>query len=64
MGIVVGFAVGVVFTEWIFEFNESWPDALPVVLAVLGGLAGAQLGRHVSARRVDSPPRRGTTSPN
>ena len=51
-GIVVGFAVGILFTEVIFSNNASWPDVVPFALAVLGALAGAQLGRWVAARRV------------
>jgi hypothetical protein len=57
LGILVGFTIGVIFTEWIFQSGESWLDAVPVVLAVLGGLIGAQLGRSFAVRRVDTAPR-------
>ena len=56
VGIVLGFTIGVIFTEWIFVNNESWPDAVPVVLAVLGGLTGAALGRRATARRAGAVP--------
>jgi hypothetical protein len=52
VGIVLGFTIGVILTEWIFVNDQSWPDAVPVVLAVLGGLTGSALGRRASARRA------------
>jgi hypothetical protein len=57
VGILVGFTIGVIFTEWIFPTkSESWSDAVPVVLAVLGGLTGAALGRRATARRTGAAP--------
>jgi hypothetical protein len=56
LGILVGFGVGVIFTEWVFVNNQSWPDVVPIALAALGGLAGAQLGRRFAARRVNASP--------
>jgi hypothetical protein len=57
VGILVGFTIGVIFTEWIFPTKgESWPDAVPVVLAALGGLVGAALGRRATARRAGAAP--------
>jgi len=56
LGILVGFGVGVIFTEWVFVNNQSWPDVVPIALAALGGLAGAQLGRRFGARRVNASP--------
>ncbi|HXZ56635.1 MAG TPA: hypothetical protein VEG40_03530 [Gaiellaceae bacterium] len=53
VGIVIGFAIGAFFTEVVFANNASWPDVIPFALAVLGGLAGHQLGRQLSARRAD-----------
>ena len=54
VGVLVGFAVGVIFTEWVFANNASWPDIVPFALAVLGGLAGHQLGRRFQLRRADA----------
>ena len=49
VGVVVGFAVGVLFTEVIFANDQSWPDVVPFALAVLGALVGASLGRRFAA---------------
>jgi hypothetical protein len=51
IGVLLGFAVGILFTEVIFSNNASWPDVVPFGLAVLGALAGSQLGRQFAARR-------------
>jgi hypothetical protein len=56
LGILNGFRVGVIFTEWLFQSGESWFDAVPVVLAVLGGLTGGALGRRATARRAGAAP--------
>jgi membrane protein YqaA with SNARE-associated domain len=53
LGAIVGLVVGLVFTEWIFANNQSWPDVVPFALAVLGGLAGWQLGRRFTEQRAD-----------
>jgi uncharacterized membrane protein YccC len=50
LGVIAGFAVGVLFTEVIFSNNESWPDVVPVALAVIGALAGAAGGRRFGRR--------------
>lgn len=50
VGVVVGFAVGVLFTEVIFANDQSWPDVVPFALAVLGWLVGTSL----AARSVPS----------
>jgi ABC-type antimicrobial peptide transport system permease subunit len=50
LGVVVGFAVGILFTEVIFSNNQSWPDVVPVALAVIGALVGASAARHLSRR--------------
>jgi uncharacterized membrane protein YfcA len=52
LGVLVGFAVGILFTEVIFANNKSWPDVVPFALAILGGLLGSSLGRRLAARRV------------
>ncbi len=54
VGVVVGFAVGVLFTEVIFANDQSWPDVVPFALAVLGGLLGSSLGRRYSTRAAPS----------
>ena len=43
VGAIVGFAIGILFVEVIFANNQSWPDVVPFVLAVIGALAGSQL---------------------
>ena len=52
VGAVVGLVVGVLFTEVIFVNSRSWPDAIPIVLAVLGWLAARALVRR---RRTAAP---------
>jgi uncharacterized membrane protein YfcA len=54
VGVVVGFAVGVLFTEVIFANNQSWPDVVPFALAVLGAFVGSSLGRRYAARAAPS----------
>jgi hypothetical protein len=49
---ILGFAVGVVFTEVIFPNNQDWPTVIPVALAVLGWLAGSS----VAAQRRRAKP--------
>jgi hypothetical protein len=53
LGIVIGFAIGILFTEVIFANNASWPDVIPFALAILGALAGSQFGRQLTARRAN-----------
>lgn len=45
VGAIVGFAVGVLFTEVIFANDQSWPDVVPFALAVLGIVVGSAVGR-------------------
>jgi uncharacterized membrane protein YfcA len=52
LGVLVGFTIGILFTEVIFANNKSWPDVVPFALAILGGLFGSSLGRRLAARRV------------
>ena len=50
VGAIVGFAVGILFTEVIFANDKSWPDVIPFALAVLGILVGAQLAGRFADR--------------
>jgi uncharacterized membrane protein YfcA len=54
LGVLAGFAVGIVFTEVIFANDKSWPDVVPFALAILGGLVGSSLGRRLATRRAPS----------
>ena len=56
LGLVVGFVVGILFTEVILANNQSWPDVVPFVLALVGAIAGSQLGRRVAGRHVNAAP--------
>jgi hypothetical protein len=47
VGAIAGFAIGILFVEVIFANNQSWPDVVPFVLAILGGLAGRQAVRKI-----------------
>ena len=50
MGAIVGFAIGILFVEVIFANNQSWPDIVPFVLAVVGAIAGSQAVRRIRDR--------------
>ena len=50
VGAILGAVVGVLFVEVIFANNQSWPDLVPVALAVVGAFAGTQLGRRFGQR--------------
>jgi TRAP-type C4-dicarboxylate transport system permease small subunit len=52
VGAIVGFALGVVFTEVLFANSASWPDVVPFGLAVFGWLVGSALVRR---RRGHAP---------
>jgi ABC-type antimicrobial peptide transport system permease subunit len=53
LGAVVGFAIGILFTEVLFPAKvESWPDLVPVVLFVLGWLAGSGVVRRMRERHT------------
>jgi hypothetical protein len=43
VGLLVGFALGIVLVEVVFSNNKSWPDVVPFVFAVLGWLAASAL---------------------
>jgi len=50
VGAVAGFAAGILFVEVIFANNQSWPDVVPFVLAILGALAGSRGIRWIRSR--------------
>jgi hypothetical protein len=52
VGALVGAAIGVVFTEIVFVNSQSWPDVVPVVLAVVGWLVARALLRRRRERHV------------
>jgi TRAP-type C4-dicarboxylate transport system permease small subunit len=56
LGVLVGFSVGIVFSEIIFANSASWTDVVPVALAALGALAGASLGRRFGGHRTKTHP--------
>ena len=43
--------MGVLLVEVAFANGQSWPDVVPVALAVLGWLTGTTLVRHARDRR-------------
>lgn len=45
VGAIVGFAIGILFTEVLFANDASWPDVVPFALGVLGWLVGSALVR-------------------
>jgi hypothetical protein len=51
LGAVLGFTIGILFTEVIFANDQSWPDAVPFALAVAGIIVGSAVGRHFASRR-------------
>jgi hypothetical protein len=53
VGALVGFAVGIVFTEIIFANNADWPTVVPFVLAVVGWTAGRDLVRRRQSRKPE-----------
>jgi xanthosine utilization system XapX-like protein len=53
LGAIVGFAIGILFVEVIFPNNQSWPDVVPFVLAIVGALAGSQVVRWIRSRPRD-----------
>jgi positive regulator of sigma E activity len=53
VGALVGFAIGVVFTEIIFANNADWPIAVPFALAVSGWLAARELVRRRHDRNAE-----------
>jgi hypothetical protein len=53
LGAILGFAIGILFVEVIFANNQSWPDVVPFVLAIVGALAGSQVVRWIRSRPRD-----------
>ena len=50
VGAIAGFVVGILFVEVIFANNQSWPDVVPFVLAIVGAVAGSQAVRGIRSR--------------
>lgn len=50
VGVIAGFAIGILFVEVIFANNQSWPDVVPFVLAILGALTGSRAVRWFRSR--------------
>jgi positive regulator of sigma E activity len=55
VGVIVGFAVGVVLTEIVFPNNQDWPIVVPFALAVAGWLSARAWLRRLRASRDDLP---------
>jgi hypothetical protein len=55
VGVIAGFAVGVVLTEIVFPNNQDWPIIVPFALAVAGWLSARAWLRRVRASRNDAP---------
>lgn len=53
VGALVGFTVGILFTEVIFANNADWPNVVPFVLAVVGWLAARELLRRRRSRKPE-----------
>ena len=53
VGALVGFTVGVMFTEVLFANNADWPNVVPFVLAVVGWLAARELVRRRRSRKSE-----------
>ena len=51
LGAVLGFTIGVFFTEVVFANDQSRPDAVPFALAV-AGIVGSVLGRRFADRNA------------
>ena len=49
---VLGFTIGVFFTEVVFASDQSWPDAVPFALAVAVIIVGTVLGRRFADRNA------------
>ena len=57
VGAIVGFAIGALFTEVLFANDASWPDVVPVGLAVFGWLVGSTLVRRRREHAAVARPR-------
>jgi hypothetical protein len=58
LGALLGAIIGVLLVEVVFANNQSWPDVVPVALAVLGWLAGTTLVQRTRQHRGASLIRR------
>lgn len=50
VGAIAGFAIGILLVEVIFANNQSWPDVVQFVLAVIGAAVGSQAVTRIRAR--------------
>ena len=53
LGALLGFIVGILFTEMIFANNANCPDVIPFVLAVTGWLTARELMRQRRSRKQE-----------
>jgi len=52
VGALVGFAIGIVFSEVVFANDSSWTDVIPFAVAVLGWLVGSSSVRRLRERHA------------
>ena len=55
LGGIIGATVGILLVEVVFANNQSWPDVVPVALAVAGWLTGTALVRRGRGQHGASP---------
>ena len=48
VGAILGFAVGILFSEVIFANDRDWTNVIPFVLAVVGIMAGSALAHRLA----------------
>jgi hypothetical protein len=53
VGVIFGFAIGILFTEVIFSNNQSWPDVVPFALAVVGIIVGGSVAQRFANRNAE-----------
>jgi hypothetical protein len=53
VGALVGFTVGIVFTELVFASSADWSNVVPFVLAVVGWHGAWELVRHRRSRKPE-----------
>jgi hypothetical protein len=56
VGVICGFALGIVFTEVIFPNGAGWPDVVPFALAVAGWPLGTGATEWLHHRREPHVP--------
>lgn len=54
VGVIAGFALGLYLGEFALKSQGDWTNILPFVLAVVGWLAGSELGRRLATRPAKS----------